>query len=107
MDIDIPLQIIEDVAPTITLGEGLNETSVRKVAYNSTVEVASFTVTDNQTPTEKLKAYVIVRSPKGELRLLDETNKFVAERKGIYVVYYYCIDEAGNISLRFYNIEVI
>lgn len=107
MDIDIPLQVIEDVAPTITLGEGLNEMSVRKVAYNSTVEVASFTVTDNQTPTEKLKAYVIVRSPKGELILLDETNKFVAERKGIYVVYYYCIDEAGNMSLRFYNIEVI
>ena len=107
MRIDIPLQIIEDIPPTITIEGNLNETTVCKVAYISTVKIAGFSVKDNETASEDLKTYVMICTPKNEWRTLSETGEFVAERKGMYKVYYYCIDSAGNIALRYYNVEVI
>jgi len=107
MTIDMPLRVFDNEAPTITIADGLNETSLCKVAYNSVVTVADFTVTDNRTMAENLKTYVIVYSPKGEKRVLADTNEFVAERKGLYKICYYCIDEVGNMAVRFYNVEVV
>jgi hypothetical protein len=106
MQMDIPLEVLEDVAPTITLDGDWDEMTVQKVAYNSTVKVADFTVTDNKTDAEHLTVYVIVYTPKNETLMLDDTKEFVAERRGLYKVYYYCTDEAGNMALRYYNVEV-
>lgn len=106
MQIDIPLEILEDVAPTITLDGDWDEMTVQKVAYNSTVKVANFTVTDNKTDAEHLTVYIIVYTPKNEILILGDAKEFVAERRGLYKVCYYCTDEAGNMALRYYNVEV-
>jgi hypothetical protein len=61
---------------------------------------------DNKTDAEHLTVYIIVYTPKNETLILGDTKEFVAERRGLYKVYYYCTDEAGNMALRYYNVEV-
>ena len=92
-------------APTITLNDGYNETTVIKAKLNTKVTIQGYTVSDNKTATDKLTVRCMVYSPSlSHVFVMD--NQFEANQTGMYTVYYYVYDAVGNYSVVSYRIYV-
>ncbi|MBQ7368994.1 MAG: hypothetical protein IJW60_04755, partial [Clostridia bacterium] len=91
----------ENVAPTISVNA--SRTEIAKL--NDVIQIASYTVSDNETSADNLISFTGLLTPNEEMLRLNG-DSFKATQKGVWVVYYYCCDEAGNYSVASYEIIV-
>lgn len=76
---------------------------VTEAKINTQIKIADCTATDNMTENPVL--YTILKNPVGVYSPITD-GVFVPTMKGIYTVYYYALDEAGNTSVKTYEITV-
>ena len=69
------------------------------------IEVATVAVKDNYSTTAEIYVYVYVCRPDGTITSANG-GKFTANDVGVYTVYYYAFDEAGNADILHYQIMV-
>lgn len=92
------ITVADIVAPEITIK---NPNVSAKV--NDTVLIAEIEIKDNLSTEFVVVNYV--EMPDGQLVFL-EGNSFIPKTPGQYSVWYYVTDEAGNISIKGYEIEI-
>ena len=97
---------VKDQTPPTLKVEGKTENEVVTAKWGATVEVASFTASDDVTTAEALDAWVVVIYPSGIMRDLGNGGSFYAEEKGVYTVLYSAYDEVGNFSTFAYVVKV-
>jgi hypothetical protein len=97
--------VLDMEGPTIVLNDGYNESTVVTATLNTKVTLQGYTVSDNKSAADKLTVRCLVYSPSLE-QLFVVNNQFEATRKGMYTVYYYAYDEAGNYSVASYRVYV-
>ena len=64
-----------------------------------------YTVSDDLTPEEDIKTYIILCSPLNDMSRMSGTE-FFAAIAGDYKVIYYCYDSNGNYTVQFYTVSV-
>ncbi len=99
------VNVEERVAPTLTLEQGYNESTVVEAKVHSRITVVGCTASDNSTATENLQIGITVLAPNMEVILVDG-GTFDAHLIGDYKVFYYCYDSVGNYAMRYYTIRV-
>lgn len=92
--------VVDTVAPVVEV-----DMSDVRVSLNKTVTVRNCNISDDVTAKENLVLYVFVMSPSAQIQTVKD-NRFEAKEQGTYVVYYYCYDEIGNITISSYNVIV-
>ena len=92
--------VVDTIAPILKL-----DTSNASASLNQTVTVRDCRVSDDVTAKEDLILYVFVMSPSAKLQTVKD-NRFEAKEQGTYVVYYYCYDEIGNVTISSYSVVV-
>ena len=98
--------IINNETAPILLVEGKKDGQVDSAAWGETVTVATYTVSDDVSKNEKLKAWVCVFCPSGIIRQVANGGTFYAEEKGTYTVLYSAFDETGNYTTFAYMVNV-
>ncbi len=98
------INILDDEAPTITLNGGYNENTLVKAKVGETHKVQTYVVTDNQTPERNLIVDVISEAP--DMCVWPVYGEVVFTMKGTWRIYYYCLDERGNMSYTYYTVQV-
>ena len=100
-----PLTVIDNVKPTITL----NGTLPAKMKVGEEITLPSAIASDNLDG-ELDSVYIYVQEPRGFIKTyvgsMSEEYKFIPKEKGLYVVKYCVIDEAGNFTIVNYEIKV-
>ncbi|MBO4594679.1 MAG: hypothetical protein J5697_03145 [Clostridia bacterium] len=92
----------DNVKPTITVSGGYK----KGYSLNETVKISSVTVADNVSAPDKIvkKAYVL--SPNGVLSEVTIGGDYKFTMYGNYIIRYFAFDEAGNIALVDYTVNV-
>ncbi|MBQ8658064.1 MAG: hypothetical protein IJ506_02930 [Clostridia bacterium] len=99
----ILLNVVDNVAPTLTLQEGYGENMLVRAKAGRQLKLATYKVSDNETATEEISVKIVIVTPRNEVVLADSTN-LALKLKGEYKVYYYCMDEQGNYTARYYTV---
>lgn len=92
--------VVDTLAPVVSL-----DTSDASAALNETVTVRECAVSDDVTAKDKLVVYTFVMSPSEKMQTV-QNGAFVAKERGEYIVYYYCYDEIGNVTIASYKVIV-
>ncbi len=92
--------VVDMVEPTMTIEDDVPTTA----KLGEKVTVPSAKVKDDID--EDLEVSIFIQIPNGEMYDITQNKSFKASFKGIYNVYYYVIDSAGNISCSLYKITV-
>ena len=92
--------VVDTVAPVVSL-----DTSDASASLNETVTVRECAVSDDVTAKDKLVVYTFVMSPSEKMQTVQK-GTFEAKERGTYVVYYYCYDEIGNVTIASYKVIV-
>ena len=95
------INVINTQAPEITLSGIQTEVTAGK-----SVVLAQATVTDNVTPAEELKVFVVVVCPNWETVMAEAGKAFKPDQYGTYTVWYYVTDGDGNIATKSYQFTV-
>ena len=98
--------IVNNDSAPLLLVEGKSEWQVDSAAWGDTVTVATYTVSDDVSKNDKLKAWVCVFYPSGIIRQVANGGTFYAEEKGTYTVLYSAFDETGNHTTFSYTVNV-
>lgn len=100
----ILFNVIDPEAPVITLTRN-NVTSAKK---GTTIVLAPFTATDNATPANKLITCCFVVRASGSIFTVNmkDSNSFVANEVGTYVLRYMAMDEQGNTTILNYTLTI-
>ena len=98
------LNVVDPEAPVITLTQN-NPTSVKK---GTKVGLANFIAVDNSTSEENLTLCCFVVRPCGLIFTVNmkDSNSFVANETGTYVLRYFACDERGNATFVDYELTV-
>ena len=98
------VHVLNDAPPQIRFDElkGNNMTFSGRVGETRTVK--TYTTLDDNTSAEALKTYTCVIHNNAFISYNEET--FTLYEEGLYTVYAYCIDDAGNSAYAYYNILV-
>jgi hypothetical protein len=99
----ILLNVVDNVAPTLTLQEGYGENMLVRAKVGKKLNLATYQVSDNETDAEALKVEIVIVTPRNEF-IVAESTQLALRLKGQYKVYYYCVDEQGNYTARYYTI---
>lgn len=99
------ISVVDDTSPTLTLDGGYNADTVVTAELGDTVSVQGYTVSDDLTPEEDIKTYIILCSPLNDMSRMSGTE-FFAAIAGDYKVIYYCYDSNGNYTVQFYTVSV-
>ncbi len=93
-------------APTLSFDDGstAETTQIMKVGYKYNLK--SFTVSDNDTANDEIVKHIFVYNSYGQL-ILAEKGEFTPTEEGIYTVYVYAFDKAGNSSYISYQINAV
>ncbi len=102
----VDVYVTDSEAPIISIAGGYNEETVLSGKVGDTVTPAGYTVTDNVTSADKLYVNIVIVSPDNIMDTVTDGKGYTFYMKGVYVVYYMCLDEAGNYATVSYNIEV-
>lgn len=102
------VSVVDRVAPEISLKN--NPSGPVNVKTNRKIKPRDYTATDNLTEESDLVVSVIVYDEKGMLvtaSRIDGNNdgSFTLKRAGLYTVYLYCMDEAGNVAYVKYTVS--
>ncbi len=91
------LKILDLEAPVITL----NRENIKTAKLGSVVVVAPITVSDNKTAVENIYSVCFVVRPCGTMIKIDlkDSNSFVANEVGTYVIRYMAMDADTNLSI--------
>ena len=89
-----------DVEPPTIVVEGKYATTAKKGAE---ISIAKAVVEDNHS--EEMSVYTFVYKPDGTI-VEVQAGKFKADKVGVYTVYYYAFDAAGNAITFHYQITV-
>ena len=89
------IMVKDMVAPQVELAEQV-ETEIK---VGKTVKVAEISVTE----TSGYSVTCFVKNPSSVISEV-ENGSFIADRKGVYVVYYYVIDDSGNLTIFRYEL---
>lgn len=101
MTLSRPISVIDEVAPTISIN-GEFETSY---SLNQRVKLPEIIVNDNYSSSENIETRIYIITPDSVTKIVNN-NEFVASMEGRYIVRYFAIDEAGNISFVDFALEV-
>lgn len=94
----ITIVVADTKAPSITVNSAQTE-----YGLNGQVTIATPTITDNID--SNLEYSVLVYKPNMDVVICTE-GTFVADTRGEYIIYYYCMDSYGNVSIESYSIYV-
>lgn len=95
------INVINTQAPVITLSGVKTEVSAM-----SSITLATATVSDNVTPAEAMKVFVVVLCPNWETVMAENGKEFKPDQYGTYTVWYYVTDGDGNIAMKSYQFTV-
>ncbi len=87
-------------APTVRLN-----TSNASAKVGSNVKIRNIKVSDDSSSSKNISVSVYVLTPSYQMQLVDD-QEFKAKEKGVYKVYYYVTDEAGNMTVAQYSVVV-
>ena len=90
-----PISYIVNVKDRIPPVIELNGTINSAYKLNQTVELPTATVTDNNDT--DLKLYIMVLTPEGELRVID--NNYTFKLSGLYTIFYYAQDSYNSYTM--------
>ena len=93
----------EKNSPIITLGGNYDETTVAKGKIDTKISVATYEATDDTT--NVMYVNVMAISPFGEISAVTE-GFFIPRATGDWKIVYYCYDECGNTTTRYYTVSV-
>ena len=93
----VTVEVVDDVAPQITLGKIINQSGKGKIT------VATATASDNLD--DDVSVYVYVTKPNQVTQKVVD-GSFTADTTGVYIVSYYATDSTGNLGFTSYRIEV-
>ena len=93
---------VEDVEPPTV------EISGAKTSYEvgDTLSLPSTTINDNYSQEGDLVKAVVVCNPKGVMSVMDTDSDYTLNMQGEYTVYYYVMDETGNLNVSSYTLTV-
>lgn len=95
------INVMNTEAPVITLSGVQTE-----VTATSSITLATATVSDNATPVEQIKVFVVVVCPNWETVMPENGKEFKPDQYGTYTVWYYVTDGDGNIAMQSYQFTV-
>ena len=93
---------VDDVAPVIVLSSGYGPNTIVIANVGSNYTVKGYTTSDNWSKKIDVSIYVI--SPNNVFTKLKDKS-FTLQEKGDYRIYYYAVDESGNISSTYYTVR--
>jgi len=96
------INVVDEVPPTITFKGVPNGIQVIKVGKKYTI--ADYQASDLFSPANKLKVTLFVYDEHFG-RVSTGSKTFVPNKAGIYTIYAYCTDEAGNSSYCSYKVK--
>ncbi len=98
------VHVFDFVAPTIEL---VNYTAPVDVVLGQELTPIEYRVSDDITAADGLIVYCLVYDEKGAWisSRNNEGTSFILREAGVYTVYLYCIDEAGNTSFVSYQVK--
>lgn len=98
------IHVFDFVAPTIEL---VNYTSPISVALGQELTPIEYRASDDITLADDLVVYCLVYDEKGAWisSRNNEGMSFILREAGLYTVYLYCVDEAGNTSFVSYQVK--
>lgn len=105
-NINYKITVADREPPVLTPDKGYNEDTVLEHKRGDKITIAGYTAEDNMTASESLFVKTLVLHPNNNLSYLGEEKSFIANLTGDYKVYYYCYDEQGNYTIRYYTIRV-
>ena len=94
------LYVVDEEKPQIVLGE---KTTNGKVGQE--ISVASATVSDNISATEKIELHVCVKNSCGVISYV-KNGVFKADKAGEYTVLYIAYDASGNMTMEKYVVKI-
>ena len=97
------ISVVDETKPTLTIN-GISDKHVT-AKLGSDVTVQEYTAQDNLSSSDKIRTYILICTPKGEMYQLSG-NTFSATLAGEYTVIYYCYDENGNYAVEYYTVSV-
>lgn len=101
MTLSRPVNVLDEGIPTISInGEFPFEAEV-----NKKVVLPEMIVSDDKSTVENITTRIFIIDPEGVMELLS-SNSFTPKLAGRYIVRYFAIDEAGNMSFVDYQMEV-
>lgn len=96
------INVVDEVPPTISFKGIPNGIQVIKVGKKYTI--ADYEASDLFSPANKLKVTLFVYDEHYG-RISTGSKTFVPNKEGIYIIYAYCTDEAGNSSYCSYKVK--
>lgn len=99
------LTVSDEIPPTLNLQEGYGENKRVIAKVGDVHKLATYNISDNFTATENLNLQIVVVTPRYEF-INYTSSKLALELSGQYKIYYYCTDEQGNYTVRYYTIAV-
>ena len=99
------IYIADMEAPVLTLDGGYSESTVVTVEKGKQVDIAGYSVTDNN-GLEGIRVITTIIDSDNYASVLDG-DSFVATKEGLWKVNYYARDEKGNYVLRYYYVNVV
>lgn len=101
MTLSRPINVLDEGLPTITINGEFPE----EVALNQKVILPEMVVSDDKSTEENITTRIFIINPKGVMEELIN-NTFTPKLEGRYIIRYFAIDEAGNMSFVDYQMEV-
>ena len=96
------INVVDEVPPQISFNNLPNGIQVIKI--NKEYTVADYVVSDNFSSADKVSVTIIIYDEHfGCISVGSKT--FVPNKKGVYTIYAYCVDEAGNSSVCSYKVQ--
>lgn len=95
------IHVTDDEAPVYTVSKNMS----RKIKLGETVELPTFTVTDNLTSAENIVSYMVIVNPNGR-SVYVTGGSFKFDFAGKYKISCYFADEAGNTAVYSFTVTV-
>lgn len=92
--------VADVVKPSVSI-----ESHTKLGRVNESIDIAGITVTDNVSAAENCTVRIYICSPQNVFTQLKDDN-FIPDTTGVYSVWYFVIDEAGNCTFAHYDVEV-
>ena len=103
------IRVLDKEAPTLSFDDGSNETTVVSIKLGQSHTVKNFVAYDNLDSNEALSVNAMLMNEYGVVAVVNKSSgvmQFKPDKAGLYKVYVYCIDTAGNTAYRYYYLKV-